>query len=129
MAKEFKVESNFKIAILVDMWITGFDVPSLDTIYIDKPLHRHSLIQTVSRVNRIFKGKEKGVIVDYIGIKTALAKALKQYGGDIPAIEQNIQVAIQIFKDQLSLIKEMFYEFDLSDFYSETSHTVKTVNN
>lgn len=124
LAKEFKkVESNFKIAILVDMWITGFDVPSLDTIYIDKPLHRHSLIQTVSRVNRIFKGKEKGVIVDYIGIKTALAKALKQYGGDIPAIEQNIQVAIQIFKDQLSLIKEMFHEFDLSDFYSEDKVT------
>ena len=105
------------------MWITGFDVPSLDTIYIDKPLHRHSLIQTVSRVNRIFKGKEKGVIVDYIGIKTALAKALKQYGGDIPAIEQNIQVAIQIFKDQLSLIKEMFHEFDLSNFYSEDKVT------
>lgn len=131
LAKEFKkIESNFKIAILVDMWITGFDVPSLDTIYIDKPLHRHSLIQTISRVNRIFKGKEKGVIVDYIGIKTALAKALKQYGGDIPAIEQNIQVAIQIFKDQLSLINEMFHEFDLSDFYSDDKvRQLRLVNN
>lgn len=124
LANEFKkVESNFKIAILVDMWITGFDVPSLDTMYIDKPLHRHSLIQTISRVNRIFKGKEKGVIVDYIGIKTSLAKALKQYGGDIPDIEQNVQIAIQIFKDQLALINEMFHEFDLSDFYSDDKVT------
>ena len=131
LANEFKkVESNFKIAILVDMWITGFDVPSLDTMYIDKPLHRHSLIQTISRVNRIFKGKEKGVIVDYIGIKTALAKALKQYGGDIPDIEQNVQVAIQIFKDQLSLINEMFHEFDLSDFYSDDKvKQLRLVNN
>ena len=64
-----KAESNFKIAIVVDMWLTGFDVPFLDTIYIDKPVQRHNLIQTISRVNRKFENKKKGLVVDYIGIK------------------------------------------------------------
>ena len=68
--RQFKnPKSNFKIAIVVDMWLTGFDVPELDTIYIDKPIQQHSLIQTISRVNRVYPGKEKGLIVDYIGIK------------------------------------------------------------
>lgn len=68
--RQFKnVKSNFKIAIVVDMWLTGFDVPALDTIYIDKPIQQHSLIQTISRVNRVYTGKDKGLIVDYIGIK------------------------------------------------------------
>lgn len=62
-------KSNFKIAIVVDMWLTGFDVPELDTIYIDKPIQQHTLIQTISRVNRVCEGKDKGLIVDYIGIK------------------------------------------------------------
>ena len=67
--KQFKNnDSNFKIAIVVDMWITGFDVPSLAVIYIDKPLQKHTLIQTISRVNRVFDGKDKGLVVDYIGI-------------------------------------------------------------
>ncbi|BEI01677.1 hypothetical protein KB20921_09380 [Edwardsiella ictaluri] len=69
--KQFKnPKSNFKIAIVVDMWLTGFDVPELDTLYIDKPLQKHNLIQTISRVNRKFEGKEKGLVVDYIGIKS-----------------------------------------------------------
>lgn len=64
--RQFKNEkSNFKIAIVVDMWLTGFDVPFLDTMYIDKPVQRHNLIQTISRVNRKFAGKGKGLIVDY----------------------------------------------------------------
>ena len=68
--RQFKFStSNFKIALVVDMWLTGFDVPFLDTIYIDKPIQRHNLIQTISRVNRRFAGKEKGLAVDYIGIK------------------------------------------------------------
>lgn len=67
-AKAFKdVQSNFKIAIVVDMWITGFDVPSLDTMYLDKPVELHNLIQTISRVNRVYKGKQRGLVVDYIG--------------------------------------------------------------
>ncbi|MCH7408169.1 hypothetical protein MM239_02080 [Belliella sp. DSM 111904] len=69
--RQFKnIKSNFKIAIVVDMWLTGFDVPFLDTIYIDKPIHRHNLIQTISRVNRKFGGKEKGLVVDDIGVKS-----------------------------------------------------------
>ena len=72
-------KSNFKIAIVVDMWITGFDVPCLDTMYIDKPLQHHTLIQTISRVNRVYKGKEKGLVVDYIGLKSNLNTALKRY--------------------------------------------------
>lgn len=68
--RQFKnVKSNFKIAIVVDMWLTGFDVPCLDTIYIDKPIQQHTLIQTISRVNRVYEGKDKGLIVDYLGIK------------------------------------------------------------
>ena len=77
-----KEKSNFKIAIVVDMWLTGFDVPSLDTIYIFKPLQKHTLIQTISRVNRVYKGKDKGLIVDYIGIKRAMNEALKKNNDD-----------------------------------------------
>ncbi len=80
--KQFKNnDSNFRIAIVVDMWITGFDVPSLAVMYIDKPLHKHTLIQTISRVNRVFEGKDKGLVVDYIGIKQDMLEAVKKYGG------------------------------------------------
>ena len=82
MDRQFKnAKSNFKIAILVDMWLTGFDVPFLDTIYIDKPVQRHNLIQTISRVNRKYasQGKEKGLVVDYIGIKKQMNLALAHY--------------------------------------------------
>ena len=76
-----KPKSNFKIAIVVDMWLTGFDVPELDTMYLDKPVQQHTLIQTISRVNRVCKGKDKGLIVDYIGIKYSMNKALKTIHG------------------------------------------------
>lgn len=119
LAAEFKKkESNFKIAILVDMWITGFDVPCLDTMYIDKPLHKHLLIQTISRVNRIFKDKKRGIIIDYIGLKTSLAKAIKQYGGDMPSIGTDVSISIDIFKDTFKIIKDMFNSLDLSSFFS-----------
>ena len=78
--RQFKnVNSNFKIAIVVDMWLTGFDVPCLDTIYIDKPIQQHTLIQTISRVNRVYEGKDRGLIVDYIGIKKNMNVALRKY--------------------------------------------------
>ncbi|WP_038343377.1 UvrB domain 3-containing protein, partial [Acinetobacter sp. A47] len=80
--RQFKqIKSNFKIAIVVDMWLTGFDVPFLDTIYIDKPLQTHNLIQTISRVNRKYEGKDRGLVVDYIGIKKNLNKALGMFNG------------------------------------------------
>ena len=78
--RQFKTaKSNFKIAIVVDMWLTGFDVPFLDSMYIDKPVKRHNLIQTISRVNRKYQQKEKGLIIDYIGIKKQMNLALAHY--------------------------------------------------
>ena len=75
--RQFKNEkSNFKIAIVVDMWLTGFDVPFLDSIYIYKPISQHNLIQTISRVNRKYAGKSKGLVVDYIGIKKSMNMSL-----------------------------------------------------
>ena len=119
--RQFKnVKSNFKIAIVVDMWITGFDVPSLDTIYIYKPLQKHTLIQTISRVNRTYKGKEKGLIVDYIGIKRAMNEALKKYTGDDNEEFEDTEKAVDIVKDQISVLDAMFNEFDCHDYYDGT---------
>ena len=117
--RQFKNEkSNFKIAIVVDMWLTGFDVPFLDTMYIDKPIQRHNLIQTISRVNRKFEGKEKGLVVDYIGIKKQMNLALAHYNNadnqNIEDIEQSIVVA----KDQLDLLGKLFHKFDKSGYWS-----------
>ena len=117
--RQFKnIKSNFKIAIVVDMWITGFDVPSLDTIYIYKPLQKHTLIQTISRVNRTYKGKEKGLIVDYIGIKRAMNEALKKYTGDENEEFEDTDKAVVIVKDQISILDAMFNDFDTSDYYN-----------
>lgn len=119
-AKAFKdVKSNFKIAILVDMWITGFDVPSLDTMYLDKPLETHNLIQTISRVNRVFKGKEEGVIVDYIGLEAALKKAMALYNGDIKPVN-GAEVCLAIFKDFMSMIDELMNDCDYSKFFDQS---------
>ncbi|MDD7275460.1 MAG: DUF3387 domain-containing protein, partial [Treponema sp.] len=117
--RQFKnIKSNFKIAIVVDMWITGFDVPSLDTIYIYKPLQKHTLIQTISRVNRTYKGKDKGLIVDYIGIKRAMNEALKKYTGDENEEFEDTDKAVVIVKDQISVMDAMFNEFNASDYYN-----------
>ena len=117
--RQFKNEkSNFKIAIVVDMWLTGFDVPFLDTMYIYKPIQRHNLIQTISRVNRKFEGKEKGLVVDYIGIKKQLNLALAQYGkGDSQNIE-DIEQSIVVVKDQLDLLNKLFHKFNSSKYFS-----------
>lgn len=110
---QFKnAKSNFKIAIVVDMWLTGFDVPFLDTIYIDKPLQKHNLIQTISRVNRKFEGKDKGLVVDYIGIKKQMNLALAQYSkGDQEKFE-DVEQSVVTVKDHLDLLKTMFHKFD-----------------
>ncbi len=117
--RQFKdPNSNFKIAIVVDMWMTGFDVPFLDTIYIDKPIQQHSLIQTISRVNRVYEGKETGLVVDYIGIKSNLNLALKKYS----TIEENdfedSDKAVVIVKDQLDLLAKLFIKFDTQDYFN-----------
>lgn len=119
--RQFKnAKSNFKIAIVVDMWITGFDVPFLDTIYIDKPIEQHSLIQTISRVNRVYEGKEMGLVVDYIGIKSnmnvALAKYSKVHDGDF----EDIYKAVVIVKDQLDLLEKFFHQFDNALYFNGT---------
>lgn len=118
--RQFKnAKSNFKIAIVVDMWLTGFDVPFLDTIYIDKPIQRHSLIQTISRVNRRYAAKDKGLVVDYIGIKKQMSLALAQFGnmGNGVTIEE-VQQAVVVVKDHLDLLGKMFHKFDSSPYFS-----------
>lgn len=120
--RQFKNEkSNFKIAIVVDMWLTGFDVPFLDSIYIDKPLQKHNLIQTISRVNRNFKGKEKGLVVDYIGIKKQMNLALKQYSAIDRDKFEDIDQSIIVVKDNLNLLSKIFYKFDSSNYFMGTS--------
>lgn len=117
--RQFKsAKSNFKIAIVVDMWLTGFDVPFLDSIYIDKPIQRHSLIQTISRVNRKYAGKVKGLVIDYIGIKTQMNKALKQYGGKEEKNVEEISQSIVVVKDHLDLLAKLFHKFDTAPYFS-----------
>lgn len=125
--RQFKNEkSNFKIAIVVDMWLTGFDVPFLDSIYIDKPIQRHNLIQTISRVNRKFEGKNKGLVVDYIGIKTQMNLALKQYSeGDKDNFE-DIAESIIIVRNHLDLLAKLFHMFDNSKYFNGT--TIQQLN-
>jgi len=122
-----KAESNFKIAIVVDMWLTGFDVPFLDTIYIDKPLQKHNLIQTISRVNRNYadseKGitKKKGLVVDYIGIKSKMNEALAQYSKSDQSNIEDIELSIMVVRDHLELLKTLFHGFDTSGYFSGES--------
>ncbi|MDP2365000.1 MAG: DUF3387 domain-containing protein, partial [Ignavibacteria bacterium] len=111
--RQFKNDkSNFKIAIVVDMWITGFDVPFLDTMYIDKPVQQHSLIQTISRVNRVYEGKEMGLVVDYIGIKSNMNIALAKYSKIDANDFEDIEKAVVLVKDQLDLLSKFFHKFD-----------------
>jgi type I restriction enzyme, R subunit len=117
--RQFKNEkSNFKIAIVVDMWLTGFDVPFLDSIYIDKPIQQHNLIQTISRVNRKFEGKNKGLVVDYIGIKKQMNLALARYNkGDEDNFE-DIAESLIIVRNHLDLLAKLFHTFDNSKYFN-----------
>lgn len=120
--RQFKnPKSNFKIAIVVDMWLTGFDVPFLDTIYIDKPIQQHNLIQTISRVNRNYQGKNKGLVVDYIGIKKQMNLALAKYNkGDEDNFE-DIDRSLTIVKDHLDLLARLMHKFDHSKYFNGTT--------
>lgn len=102
------------------MWLTGFDVPALDTIYIDKPIQQHTLIQTISRVNRVYEGKDKGLIVDYIGIKKNMNLALKRYTNYESDEFEGIEQSIKIVKDQLDVLAQMFHNFNSRDFFEGT---------
>ena len=115
-------DSDFKIAIVVDMWITGFDAPCLDTMYIDKPLQMHTLVQTISRVNRVFPGKDKGLVVDYFGIKNSMNEALKKYATgerDRESVE-TVEQSVAMVKDELDILRRMFAGFDYSAFTTGT---------
>lgn len=111
-------QSNFHIVIVVDMWITGFDVPSLTYMYNDKPLKKHLLIQTISRVNRKYPGKEYGLIVDYIGIRDNMREAMKLYGGNtsIAPTSDDVEQATYVFREELEILKDLFSGYDLKPF-------------
>ena len=116
--RQFKTaKSNFKIAIVVDMWLTGFDVPFLDTMYIDKPIQRHTLIQTISRVNRKVEGKEKGLIVDYIGIKKQMNLALAHYNKSDQQNFEEIEQSAVVVRDHLDLLHKIFHKFDSDPYF------------
>lgn len=129
--KQFKnTDSNFTIAIVVDMWITGFDVPSLAVMYIDKPLQKHTLIQTISRVNRVFEGKDKGLVVDYIGIKDEMMEAVKRYGSPQESPIDELNISLGIFRNHLKLIDDLLVNFNAEKFYNgEPLERLNCLNN
>ena len=121
LAKKFKDnDSPLKIAIVVDMWLTGFDVPSLATMYVYKPMAGYNLMQAVARVNRVFRDKEGGLVVDYIGIASALKQAMndytvrdrKNYGNTDIA-----QVAYPKFIEKLTVCRDLLHGYDYSAFF------------
>ena len=124
LAKKFKDNNSpLKIAIVVDMWLTGFDVPSLATMYVYKPMSGHNLMQAIARVNRVFRDKEGGLVVDYVGIATALKNAMNDYTardkknyGDTDVAK----VAFPKFQEKLSVCRDKFHGFDYSKFKTGT---------
>lgn len=133
LAKKFKDNNSpLKIAIVVDMWLTGFDVPSLATMYIYKPMTGHNLMQAIARVNRVFRDKEGGLIVDYVGIATALKQAMNDYTsrdkknyGDTDVS----MVAYPKFLEKLSICRDIFHGYDCSKFKSGTDlERAKTIS-
>lgn len=124
----FKQEkSNFHIVIVVDMWITGFDVPSLTYLYNDKPLKKHLLIQTISRVNRKYPGKDYGMIIDYIGIRNNMREAMKVYGGSnsVAPTSDDVEQATSVFREELEILKSQFTGYDLTPFLNPNCDPVE----
>ena len=124
LAIEFKdSKSELKIVIVVDMWLTGFDVPDLATMYIDKPMKGHNLMQAIARVNRVYKDKEAGLIVDYIGIGADLKVALNEYTNRDRDKIPDITAAYAIVREKLEIMRDMFYGFDYSNFFSYSNQS------
>ncbi len=122
LAIEFKnEESELKIVIVVDMWLTGFDVPDLATMYIDKPMRGHNLMQAIARVNRVYKDKEAGLIVDYIGIGADLRNALNEYTNRDRDKVPDITAAYVIVKEKLEIMRDFFYGFNYEPFFSSSN--------
>ena len=124
LARKFKDNSDpMKIAIVVDMWLTGFDVPSLATMYVYKPMHGYNLMQAIARVNRVFKDKEGGLVVDYVGIASALKAAMNEYTARDRSRygDMNIaKTAYPKFQEKLQVCKDLFHGFDWSGFVEGT---------
>lgn len=120
LAKRFKDNNDtLKIAIVVDMWLTGFDVPSLATMYVYKPMSGHNLMQAIARVNRVFKDKEGGLVVDYVGIATALKRAMNDYTARDRKAYGNpdiSQIAYPKFLEKLEVCQDLFQGYDFSKF-------------
>ncbi len=129
LAREFKNnDSEFKIAIVVDMWLTGFDVPSLSTMYVFKPMKGHNLMQAIARVNRVYKDKEGGLVVDYIGIAAALKQAMKKYTAQDQHNygDMNIAKTAYIkFQEKLEVCRSLLNGFDYSAFMTTESDLVR----
>lgn len=125
MANKFKDNnSELKIVIVVDMWLTGFDVPSMSTMYIFKPMRGHNLMQAIARVNRVYKDKAGGLIVDYIGIASALKAAMNQYTDRDKKNYGNMDIsdsAYKKFQEKLQVCRELFYGFDYREFLTTES--------
>ena len=124
LAKRFKDDNDpMKIAIVVDMWLTGFDVPSLATMYVYKPMSGHNLMQAIARVNRVFNGKVGGLVVDYIGIAKALKEAMRDYTGRDRKNFGNPDIkgmAFTKFKEKLEVCQDLFYGYNYSKFHTST---------
>ena len=124
MARKFKDnDSPLKIAIVVDMWLTGFDVPSLATMYVYKPMAGHNLMQAIARVNRVFKDKEGGLVVDYVGIAAALKPARTTIRREIRKNYGDTDVskaAYPKFLEKLSVCRDLFYGYDYEKFMTGT---------
>ena len=125
LARKFKDNDDpLKIAIVVDMWLTGFDVPSLATMYVYKPMHGYSLMQAIARVNRVFRDKEGGLIVDYVGIASALKEAMKEYSARDRAKYGDMDIAKTAypkFQEKLQVCRDLMHGFEYSIFFTGTS--------
>ncbi len=131
LANRFKdPEDKLKLVIVVDMWLTGFDVPCLHTMYIDKPMKGHTLMQTIARVNRVYKDKTGGLIVDYIGIASDLKEALSFYAdssgkGDSAKLQEE---SVRIMLEKFEVVKDMFYGFYYKRYFNAyTSEKLKII--
>lgn len=123
-------DDELKLVIVRDMWLTGFDVPSLHTLYIDKPMQGHNLMQAIARVNRVYKDKPGGLVVDYLGIAAELKKALAFYsdsgGKGDPTLQQ--EQAVELMREKLETVSQMFYGFDYENYFgADTSEKLSWI--
>ncbi|EQD50104.1 type I restriction-modification system endonuclease, partial [mine drainage metagenome] len=131
LAKRFRDPKDpFKLVIVRDMWLTGFDAPSLHTMYVDKPMRGHGLMQTIARVNRVFKDKPGGLIVDYLGIADELRRALAEYSEqDKNRAGVPVDEAVRLMRKHYEIVRDMFHGFDSMPYFAGTpDERLKTLN-